>query len=186
MKPPKWWRIALLVAIVGSLWVIGWATGLHEVVTVDEIRRHVAEGGAWSILIFTALFCLGQVAQISGHAFIAAAVLVWGWWQGAVVSIAAASLGAIVNFAFSRTVGGDARVVMNERLLRVLARLDAAPIRTMIVARLVFMTAPPLSSALALSGVRHRDHAVATVIGLVPSVLISAYAWGFGLDWFGV
>lgn len=179
-------RIALLLSIVVGLWVVGWATGLHERITVEEIRDVITHAGAWGVLLYAGLFCLGQIGQISGHPFIAASVFVWGWWEGALISIGAATLGAIVSFAFARTVGGEVKGTKSPLMRRILGRLDAAPIRTIALARLIFMTAPPLATALGLSGVRHREHALGTLIGLIPSVLVSACAWGVGLDWIGV
>ena len=184
MNLPKWWRVGLLVALIVTIWGIGWATGLHERVTVDEIRRGVTDAGVWGIAVFALLFTVGQTAQLSGHPFIAASVLIWGFWPGALIAAASAVLAVTVNFTFSRGVGGDVKKVDNERLQRLLNRLDDAPIRTMTVARLFFMTTPLLSTALALSGVRHRDHAVATVVGLTPSVIGASYLWSVGLDWF--
>lgn len=184
-KRPRWWRVALLLTIVAAIWLAGWAFGVHEWISVERIREVVASAGVWGFAIFGLLFCIGQLAQISGHPFIAASVLAWGWWEGALASIVAATIGAIISFAMARAIGGDVREARSRLMQRVLARLDDAPIRTITAARLIFMTAPPVATALALSGVRHRDHALATFVGLVPSVFISAYAWGFGLDWFG-
>ena len=184
MKRPKWWRVGLLIAFIVTVWAVGWATGLHEVVTVDGIRRGVADAGVWGIAVFVLLFCVGQVSQLSGHPFIAASVLIWGFWPGAIIAACGAALAVTAHFVFSRGVGGDVSMVENERLQRLLARLDSAPIRTMIVARLILMTTPLLSTALALSGVRHRDHAVATIVGLMPSVVGASFLWSVGFEWF--
>ena len=53
------------------------------------------------------LFCAGQIVQIPGNAFIAAAAFAWGWWEGAMVCVVAATLATCVSFAISRLVGGD-------------------------------------------------------------------------------
>ncbi len=179
-----WLRVALLIAIVAAVWIGGWASGLHENFSIEQLRRTIQSTGPVGILAFLGLFCIGQVAQISGHPFIAAAVLAFGWWQGAILSVLGGTLGAILSFALARKVGGDVRDVQRPLLQRILATLDRAPKRTITLARVIFMTAPPLATAFALSGVRHRDHAVATLLGLVPSVFPIAYGWGYGLKWF--
>jgi uncharacterized membrane protein YdjX (TVP38/TMEM64 family) len=183
---PRRWRIVLLVAIVAGLWIIGWVSGLHEQVDVEEIRSSVLQAGAGGVVLFFALFAIAQVAQLSGHPFIAAAVLVWGWWQGALIAIGAATIGAVVSFAFARGIGGKAHEPKSALMRRILARLEATPMRAIILARVIFMTTPALATAFALSGVRHRDHALATFIGLVPSVFAAAYLWSLGLDWLGL
>ncbi len=179
-------RVLLLVAVLAALWALGVATGFHEFITVDSIQRWAGEAGPVGVALFVGAFVVGQLAQVPGHAFIAAAVLVWGWWLGAFASLAGAFLGALASFWFARKVGGDVRRVRRPLLQRILAKIDAAPIATVVVARVMFMTAPPLAPALALSGLRHREHAVGSLIGLTPSVFFSAYAWGVGLDWFGL
>lgn len=179
-------RVLLLVAILAALWGLGVATGLHEHISAENIRAVIGQAGIFGVALFVLAFVVGQVTQISGHAFIAASVLVWGWWQGALISILAATVGAIFSFWFSRTVGGDVRGVKRPLLQRVLASLDRAPFRTIVVARLIFMTAPPLAPAFAVSGVRDRDHALGSFVGLVPSVFLSAFGWGFGLQWLGL
>lgn len=179
-------RVALLALILGGLWALGVATGVHEQVSAANIRAWIGDAGYVGIVLFVVAFAAGQVAQISGHAFIAGAVLVWGWWQGALISIVAATIGAVLSFWFARRVGGDVRHLERPLLQRVLASLDRAPLRTILVARLLFMTLPPLAPALALSGVRHRDHALGSLLGFIPSVGVTAYAWGVGLQWFGL
>lgn len=176
-------RVAVLIAVFVALWAVGLATGAHEYVTVDRIRAWIAEAGLTGVVLFVAMFAVGQVAQVSGHVFIAASVFAWGWWQGGLISVVAATAGAVSSFAFARAVGGDVRSVQSPRLQRVLAHLDRAPFRSIAAARLLFMTAPPLAPAFALSGVRYRDHAVGSFFGLIPSVLLSAYVWGIGFDW---
>jgi uncharacterized membrane protein YdjX (TVP38/TMEM64 family) len=179
-------RIGLLVVLLVVIWAVGLATGVHEQLDPETWRQTIANAGAGGVFVFVALFCLAQLGQVTGHPLIAAAVFAWGWFPGALLSILAATVAAVLNFGFTRAVGGDVREVRSERLQRVLSRLDAAPIRTIVVARIIFMTAPPLANSLALSGVRHRDHAVGTLLGLVPSVLFTAYVWAFGLEWLGV
>ena len=49
---------------------------------------------------------------------------------------------------------------------RLLARLDARPVSSIVVLRFFMQTAPPLNYALAMSGVKFRDYLVGTVLGL--------------------
>lgn len=179
-------RVLLLLGIIATFWVVGFATGAHENFSAESIRATVTSAGMLGFAAFFALFCVGQIAHIPGNAFVAAAVFAWGWWEGALVCIAAGTAGACISFLFARTVGGDLRQLRSGLLRRVLASLDRAPLRTMFLARALFMTAPPLATALALTGVRHRDHALATFLGLIPSIFFSAYTWAFGLQFFGL
>lgn len=179
-------RIGLLLLLISSIWAFGLATGLHENLSAESIRIAVEQAGVAGVLVFIALFTVGQIAHISGHPFIAAAVFAWGWWEGAFVSVVAATVGACLSFFLARTIGGDVRSIEKPWLQKLLASLDDAPMRTIFAARAIFMTAPPLATGLALSGVRHRDHAVATFLGLIPPVFVTSYGWLHGLQWLGV
>jgi uncharacterized membrane protein YdjX (TVP38/TMEM64 family) len=158
------------------------ASGLHEDFSTARLRETIAVSGSLGVGVFMLLFCAGQIVQIPGNAFIAAAAFAWGWWQGAMVCVVAATVATCVSFAVSRLVGGDLRGTDKPLLQRILAPLEQAPLRTMALARLVFMTAPPLSTGLSLSGVRHRDHALATVLGMTPSIFLMSYVWATGLE----
>jgi hypothetical protein len=114
------------------------------------------------------LFALGNLIQIPGWIFLAAAVLALGRvWGGAAhlpcrVPVVRAHLRqhpparrrclAPVEQSASRT--------------RLLAQLDARPIRSMVFLRVLFQTVPALNYALALSGVRFREYMIATLLGL--------------------
>ena len=50
--------------------------------------------------------------------------------------------------------------------LRLMARLDAHPIRNIVILRIFLQTVPALNYALAMSGVRFRDYLMATLLGL--------------------
>ena len=71
------------------------------------------------------------------------------------------------------TLGGDAlRLLKNRVAVRILSKLDAHPITSVALLRVLFQTVPALNYALAMSGIRFRAYLVGTLVGLpVPIAL---------------
>ena len=51
-------------------------------------------------------------------------------------------------------------------------RLDAQPIRSVVLLRVLFQTVPALNYALALSGIRFRQYLTGTLLGLPLPILL--------------
>jgi uncharacterized membrane protein YdjX (TVP38/TMEM64 family) len=113
------------------------------------------------------LFVLGNLIQIPGWIFLAAAVLTLGKGWGGLATYLAATISCLVTFFAIRYLGGDALRQMKSRYaIALLARLDAHPLRNIVLLRMLFQTVPALNYALALSGVRLRHYLLGTLLGL--------------------
>ncbi|MBU1666342.1 MAG: VTT domain-containing protein, partial [Gammaproteobacteria bacterium] len=116
---------------------------------------------------FVLVFALGNLIQIPGWVFLAAAVLALGRTWGGVATYVAACVSCVSSFLIVRFVGGDAlRQLDNRFVARILARLDSHPVRSIFVARVLFQTLPALNYALAMSGIRFRAYLLGTLLGL--------------------
>jgi uncharacterized membrane protein YdjX (TVP38/TMEM64 family) len=94
-------------------------------------------------------------------------VLALGQFWGGLATYIAASISCLISFLLIRFVGGDALRQLNNRVVsRILGHLDARPIRSVVLARMLFQTLPALNYALALSGVRFRTYLLGTLLGL--------------------
>jgi uncharacterized membrane protein YdjX (TVP38/TMEM64 family) len=135
----------------------------------EQLLGHPVEG----FLSFVVLFVLGNLVQVPGWLFLAAAVLALGQTWGFVVTYMAACIACIVTFVVVRWLGGDAlRSLPNRRVLQILAQLDRRPVLSVLVARLLFQTLPALNYALAMSGTRFRTYSLGTVLGLIPPLIL--------------
>jgi uncharacterized membrane protein YdjX (TVP38/TMEM64 family) len=154
--------------------------GLDTRSSVDQLRTLVAHAGAWSWLAFVVLFVLVVVAQIPGFAFVIAAPTLFRLPEALLLSVVASYLAVIVNFAVVRRFGGQPLAQVERPMLRRLfAQLDAHPVRTVAVLRLITVMFPPVTSALALTQVRARDHALGSLLGIplpIAGILLASGA----------
>ncbi|MES2949004.1 MAG: VTT domain-containing protein [Pseudomonadota bacterium] len=173
MNPSKtkaWYRYRRILAVLlflAVLFAVVHGTGLREQLSLDVLRQQLSYH-QWSGLgIFVLLFVLGNLVQIPGWIFLAAAVLILGEVGGGVATYIAACTSCAVTFLIVRWVGGDAvRQLKAPLATRLLAQLHARPIRSMVLLRIALQTLPALNYALALSGVGFRPYMVATLLGL--------------------
>jgi uncharacterized membrane protein YdjX (TVP38/TMEM64 family) len=92
---------------------------------------------------------------------------------GRAVTYVAAVISCTFTFVIIRALGGDALRLLHNRLaVRILRELDAYPIASVALLRILFQTAPALNYALAMSGIKFRNYLVGTLIGLpIPIAL---------------
>jgi uncharacterized membrane protein YdjX (TVP38/TMEM64 family) len=176
----RWVRLVVLAALVVGLLVTGRLTGLTDRLSTPALRATIAAAGAWGPVLFVLAFCAGELVQVPGVAFVAAAVFAYGPVSGAVLSLVGAIASVSFTFAFVRTVGGKPLASLRWPFAqRLLARLDRHPVLTIALLRLVLWISPPLSYALALSGVRFRSYLAGSALGLAIPVPAVAFACGW-------
>jgi uncharacterized membrane protein YdjX (TVP38/TMEM64 family) len=156
--------VALFLAILLLLFQFSGLRGHFDLASLREVIQRHQVGG---LLLFVALFALGNLVQIPGWLFLSAAVLTLGnAWGGLVTYVAAVTSSAVTFFAI-RALGGDAlRLLRNRIAVRLLRELDRRPVRSVALLRIFFQTLPALNYALAMSGVRFRHYLLGTVAGL--------------------
>ena len=110
-----------------------------------------------------------------GLVFVGAAILAYGQFYGGLAGYLGAVVSVSVSFWVVRLVGGQPLAEVKRPFLkRWLDRLDARPVRSVFVLRLLLWMAPPLNYALAMSSVRYRDYLIGSAMGLViPITLVS-------------
>lgn len=158
--------ILVLLFLAVILVVVQW-TGLRQNFSLDSLRQQLLENRWRGLGIFVLLFALGNVIQVPGWIFLAAAVLVLGKLAGGAATYFAASVSCAVTFLTVRWVGGDAVRQLNNKLAsKLITQLHAHPIRTMVTLRTLFQTLAALNYALALSGIKFKKYMIATLVGL--------------------
>lgn len=165
MPPHK--RLLAVVLFLGLLLAVFELSGLREHFNLEFLQQRIAAHRISGLLIFILLFSLGNLIQIPGWIFLAAAVLTLGRSWGGLATYVAASLSCAISFFTIRFIGGDAlRQLKSKTAIRILARLDARPISSVALLRVLFQTVPALNYALALSGISFRHYLIGTLLGL--------------------
>lgn len=168
-------RLLLLGAIILTCIVTG-VVVVGDGLTAEGLREEVRRAGALGFVVFIGVFIVGQMLHLPGLIFIGAGAFAFGAPVGGPLSLLAATIAVSVNFVFVRTVGGQPLVAIERPLFkRVMAMLDDHPLRTVVVLRLIFFTSPAISAALALTGVRFRDHLVGSIVGMAVPVVGAAF-----------
>jgi uncharacterized membrane protein YdjX (TVP38/TMEM64 family) len=170
--------LAALVAIVTVVAVVvHW--GVFQDVDVQTLRARIESYGAFAPLVFMALLVAGLfvpgpellIIGIGGAIFGAAEAFVYGW--------IAALVGTTLTFFLVRqTVGAYVRrspAVRFHRLRAIDERLARGGFVTVLVLRLIFCMAPPLTWALGATRVRWRDYLGGTALGIAPGIGLGAY-----------
>lgn len=166
-------RLLGVLAFLALLWVGFRWLGLDAHFETQAIRQQLSMHPVGGVLLFIALFALGNLLQLPGWVFLAAAVFALGpLWGGAVTYLAAVTSCAI-TFAIIRAIGSNAlREFRHPWAVRLLRQLDAAPVRSVAALRLLFQTLPALNVALALSGIGFRHYLAGTLLGLPLPILV--------------
>lgn len=175
----RWLRLALLAALLATPIVLRYTTAAGAALTTASLRTRLAHAGGAGFALFVAAFTLGELMHLPGMLFVAAAVLAWGRLGGGLAALGAALVSLSVSFAIVRAVGGQPLGELRHPRLRALVgRLEARPIATVALLRLVLWLAPSLNYALALSRVRYRDYLVGSALGLVVPLGVAAALFG--------
>jgi len=173
----RYQRLFGVVLFLGVLLTIFEVSGLRDHFNLAFIRELILQHRIGGLILFVLLFSLGNLIQIPGWVFLAAAVLTLGRVWGGVVTYVAAVTSSMITFVTIRTLGGDAlRLLKNRVAVRILRELDAHPIASVALLRILFQTVPPLNYALAMSGIRFRGYLIGTLAGLpVPIALYCVF-----------
>ncbi len=160
-------RLAAVLLFLGLVFAAAQASGLREHMTLQYVHAQFEAHLVQGVLLFTLLFCVGNLIQIPGLVFLGAAVLALGKLEGGLLTYAAAVVSCVVTFLLIRLLGGDAlRQFRSAWARRAMQRLDTRPVLIVVLLRSVMATVPALNYALALSGIRFRQYLWGTLLGL--------------------
>ena len=147
--------------------------GIAERFDPEALRIVVDETGWLGVLIYLLLFCAALVLSVPGIIFIVARGLAWGSFYGTLVAWVGANFAIIFSFTVVRRFNGagfESEDIANKYLKRLLHGFELYPIRTIIISRFFFSTAPGLNYGFALSSVTDRQHLIGTLIGTTVPV----------------
>jgi uncharacterized membrane protein YdjX (TVP38/TMEM64 family) len=168
--------IGLLILITVALRSTGFAAWFDRA-HVEDI---VARAGALGPLAFVALFVGAVALHVPGLLFVAIAPALFSLEQAWLLSVLASNLAVVLNFELVRRLGGQPLAeIESKELKKLFDRLDEHPLKTVVFLRLVAVMFPPVTSALALTKLRARDHFLGSAIGMLPAITALVFAARF-------
>jgi len=168
-----------MIVLIG-LFALGSYYDLAERVDIEAIRTLIAGAGLWGWIVYVAVFAGGEFVHIPGLVFVAAGIVVYGKAVGLGLAYIAAVISVCFSFVVVRYIGGvPLQQAQNPMIRKALGHLESHPVRTIAILRLVFMMAPVLNYALALTPVRMRDYFWGSAIGLTLPIALAALLF----DW---
>jgi uncharacterized membrane protein YdjX (TVP38/TMEM64 family) len=103
----KYRRLIAVMLFLAILFAVFRLTGLNEHFTLASLQQKILANRLEGLLVFVLLFALGNLIQIPGWLFLAAAVLTLGRDLGGVATYVAACISCVATFLIIRFVGGD-------------------------------------------------------------------------------
>lgn len=149
------------------------------------LQRELLALGWLAAPLFLLVMAAGELLHLPGMVFIVVARLVFGPSLGFVLGYGGAVFAVTVSFLVARQLVAAARGAKEPWrprwafAQRAFARLEARPVQTVALLRLVLWLAPPLSYALASSKLGIRDHIIGSALGLFAPVLAAVLVSGY-------
>lgn len=169
MRP--WLRWTLLTLAFVGLYALGRAYGLEQYLDGARLREAVGRAGALGPLLFVAIFVAAVVAQVPGVPFVLIAPALFPWPKAWLLCVLASNLAVMLNFELVRRIGGQPLAKIERPVLRrIFASLDAQPVRSVALLRTLTIMFPPVTSALALTRLSTRDHALGSALGMLAPI----------------
>lgn len=160
-------RFLAVFLLLALLFAIFQLSGLRDHFSLAFLQQKISENRISGLIIFILIFSLGNLIQIPGWIFLAAAVLTLGKTWGGMATYVAAIISCSITFFTIRFLGGDVlRQIRNKIAIKLLEKLDSHPIGIIFLLRLLFQTIPAMNYALAMSGVKFREYLIGTMLGL--------------------
>ena len=180
-------RFLPLIAL-GCVITLIFAMGWNRYLSLDTLRDHgqtfrafTADNYVLSLLILMLLFAALTASVVPGVFFVTiTAGYLFGPWVGGVATSIAATAGALVVYAVTRSALGQALRRKAERdkglMQKVCAAIDRDTFWYVLASRLaVVVPFHMINVAAGIMAVKLRPYTVATVIGLLPAHII--YCW---------
>ena len=174
----KAFRIFFVIIFMVILFILADATGLRETITIAYIKDLFLEHKLVGSVLFVLLFAIGNIFYIPGWVFLVGGILAVGKWYAGPLAFLGGVASSVLSYILVGLVGKDAlRALEKQRYAKKFFKhLDDKPIRTIILLRFIFQTAPFLNYALILSKVRFRDFWWGTFFGLpIPIFLYCVF-----------
>lgn len=178
-------KIAALAAVIAAfLFIKPLNEGLRNMVaafdSLESVTAYIRSFGIWAVLISFAMMILQSLAApIPAFLITFSNAIIWGWWQGAILSWTSSMVGAGLCFIIARIYGRGVveRFASKRELDKVEVFFEKYGRNAIIVARLLpFVPFDPISYAAGLTAMSLGGFLLATGLGQLPATIVYSYA----------
>jgi len=168
--------IALLVLVLG-VFAAGRAGMLPDADEATGWMRGLSDS-PWGVVVVVAVFCISAFIGVPQFALIAAAVAVFGPWQGAGYSWIANMISGAVTFWVGRIAGEQAFRRYAGKRVQQLSRMVG---RNALAASAIVRNVPAgpfliVNMAFGVSDAKFRDYWIGMGLGIIPKIALVAFA----------
>ncbi|MCA9364414.1 MAG: TVP38/TMEM64 family protein [Candidatus Moranbacteria bacterium] len=173
-------KIVASVLWLGALVVLGawfWFSNVPVAQVNKDIGRLVAHAGLWGPLVYILIYTVRGFTFFSATVFTFIGGLLFGPVWGGVWATVAANISANVAFMTGKYIGTDAFhfVRKNIKIFPTDEKIRQNGFITILVMRLLYFPYDPLGYISGASGMRQRDFAFATFLGILPGTVAFVY-----------
>jgi uncharacterized membrane protein YdjX (TVP38/TMEM64 family) len=137
----------------------------------ERVREYLAQYGAWGPILYMFIYAIRPIVFFPATILTAASGLIFGPIYGILYTIIGENLSANFAFLIGRYFGRDFVKDHEHGMLKHLDRsFKENGFITVLLMRLLYFPFDLTNYLSGLSGVRHRDYALATFIGIIPGL----------------
>lgn len=165
-----------LVLLIAAALYFGYRLGLFHKSSIAEMRNYISNFGPWAPIVYIIMFTLVPLTLFPDAVLAVAGGMIFGVWLGALYTIIGAVCGGILSFFIARHFGRG----LVEKLIKHKAQwfddgVEKKGFLLIFILRLVpLIPYDVISYGAGLSKIKFKDFLTATVIGIIPGVLVYA------------
>jgi uncharacterized membrane protein YdjX (TVP38/TMEM64 family) len=161
---------AALILILGIVFYLSKMSGMFENPTAVGLKEYIASCGVFGPIVYMTMFSVipaGSVIAIAGG-------MAFGMYLGTLYTIIGAIVGATVAFYISRLLGrGVVEKIIKGKMLRIEDGIEKGGFLLILILRLIpIIPFNVISYGAGLTRIKYIDYMLATMIGIVPGVLV--------------
>lgn len=178
-----WVKFGILLALIVTAAVVVHATDLAASLDFDSVQSWLDSLGPWGPVGFIVVYATLIVFTMPGTVVTVLGAALFPLWQAFGYVLVGAMLGASVSFGVARLLGRDAIGGFLERADQGVAgklrdwteKIEDNALLAIAYMRLAYVPFSLLNYAAPLTGVRFRDFALGTLLGILPGTFVFVF-----------
>ncbi len=172
-------KLLILVLILGSAALIVRVTPVGEYVSREGIASAIGtvRGAAWAPVVFVIVYATATALALPGSALTITGGALFGFGFGALLNSIGANIGANAAFLLAKALGREGVERLGGKRIE---GLNRATVKHGLFGLLILRLVPlvpfnALNFGSGLTGLKWRDYAIATVVGILPGTLVYTF-----------